>query len=274
MNLQLINRIAESLLYEGYLLYPYRSSSLKNRLRFNYGVVYPPGCAGESSTMQTECIVTGSAEMELSVDLRFLQIHEGDDSQTAVEQAVHCGVVRNLLFQRKTFEFPPIHGELRVDLTACGPSAYRIRAEVVNESKLEGAPVLQSLISTHTILSVVNGEFVSSIDPPEELREAVAACRNVGTWPVLVGEAGERDCMLSSPIILYDYPQLAPESPGDFFDATEIEELLALRVLTLSDDEKRELRSGDTRAKDILDRMEALPAEHLSRLHGALRRNR
>ncbi len=127
------------------------------------------------------------------------------------------------------------------------------------------------MLSTHTIVTVRGGAFVSLIDPPETYREAAAACRNVGTWPVLTGAEGARDTMLSSPIILYDYPQVAPESPGDWFDAAEIDELLALRTLTLSDAEKAEIREGDERARAVLERAEALPTEQLMKLHGAVR---
>ena len=84
----------------------------------------------------------------------------------------------------------------------------------------------RALVSAHTILEVRDGEFVSLIDPPEAYRDFASSCQNVGTWPVLVGQAGERDTMLSSPIILYDYPEIAPESPGDLFDGAEIDEIL------------------------------------------------
>jgi hypothetical protein len=109
------------------------------------------------------------------------------------------------------------------------------------------------------------------IDPPVEYREAADACRNVATFPVLAGVQGEHDCMLSSPIILYDYPQIAPESPGDLFDALEIDEILTLRILTLSDQEKAEIREGDERARAVLERSECMPPEQLMKLHGALR---
>jgi hypothetical protein len=129
----------------------------------------------------------------------------------------------------------------------------------------------RSLLSAHTILRVRGGEFVSSLDPPPQFQDAVAACRNVGTWPVLAGEPGQRDTMLSSPIILYDYPQIAPESPGDLFDGAEIDEILSLRILTLTDEEKRAMRQSDERARRILERTEALAPEHFMKLHGALR---
>ncbi|MGH9704507.1 MAG: hypothetical protein ACRD4K_14115, partial [Candidatus Acidiferrales bacterium] len=97
------------------------------------------------------------------------------------------------------------------------------------------------------------------------------ACRNIGTWPVLVGDEGRRDTLLSSPIILYDYPQIAPESPGDLFDGAEIDEILSLRIMTMTEEEKREMRESDERARQILERTESLPHEHLKKLHGALR---
>jgi hypothetical protein len=103
------------------------------------------------------------------------------------------------------------------------------------------------------------------------LAEAASACKNVGVWPVLVGAPGSRDSMLASPIILPDYPQVAPESAGDLYDGTEIEEILTLRVLTLTDEEKAEVRASEARAREILERVEGLPAEHLMRLHGVIR---
>ena len=109
------------------------------------------------------------------------------------------------------------------------------------------------------------------MDPPEFARAAVARCCNVGTYPVLAGPPGHDDLMLSSPIILYDHPEVAPESQGDLFDATEIDEILALRVLTLTDDEKAEARGTDARAAAILDRCDAMPPEVWGRLHGAIR---
>jgi hydrogenase maturation protease len=127
------------------------------------------------------------------------------------------------------------------------------------------------MVSTHTILEVTDGDFVSLLEPPEDLREAGAACRNLGTWPVLAGEKEQCKCMLSSPIILYDYPEVAPESPGDLFDGTEIDEILTLRILTMTDQEKEEMRHADERARGILERTESLPQEHLAKLHGAMR---
>ena len=128
--------------------------------------------------------------------------------------------------------------------------------------------MLHSLVSTHTILNVQGGEFVSLLDPPEHLRDPASACENMGAWPVLVGEPGQRDTMLSSPIILYDYPQIAPESPGALFDGTEIDEILTLRIMTLTDEEKQEMAQGDERARQILERTESMPPEQFMKMHG------
>jgi hypothetical protein len=126
-------------------------------------------------------------------------------------------------------------------------------------------------LSSHLMLSVSEGAFVSLLDPPAWARDAVRDCRNERVFPVLAGADGERDLVLAAPIILYDHPQIAPESPGDFFDATEIDELLALRTATLTDEEKRHARATDPRAAAVIDRVAEMPAEMLGRLHGAIR---
>ncbi len=131
--------------------------------------------------------------------------------------------------------------------------------------------LMYSLVSVHTILSAENGQFISLLDPTEDLRSLASECSNLGTWPVLVGDEGERDTMLSSPIILYDYPQIAPESPGNLFDGAEIDEILSLRILTMTDEEKDEMRQSDQRARQILERTESMPPEQFMKLHGALR---
>jgi hydrogenase maturation protease len=155
---------------------------------------------------------------------------------------------------------------------------YKLTTRISNDSQVEAfvtpsrdEALARSLVSAHTILEVRDGEFVSLVDPPEAYRSYASACQNLGTWPVLVGEQGQRDTILSSPIILYDYPQIAPESPGDLFDGAEIDEILSLRILTMTDEEKREMRQSDDRARHILERTEALPEEHFAKLHGVLR---
>lgn len=129
----------------------------------------------------------------------------------------------------------------------------------------------RSLIAVHTLLAVDDAAFMSLLEPPEHAAQAVAGCSNDGTFPVMIGSDETNDVMLSSPIILYDFPAVAPESAGDFCDSTEIDEILALRVMTLTDEEKAEARGTDARAAAIIDRCDDMPDEIWTRLHGAVR---
>jgi hydrogenase maturation protease len=287
MNSELVERIIQALLYEGYMLYPYRPSAIKNRQRWNFGVLTPKSFSDanqgtEAWIMQTECIVQTPKDARLNINARFLQLV----SEEAVEREISLTdqslneltiVPRDLSFQIPA-EHQVIEGSVEISSELIASEVFKLRTRVKNLTKVPAAGTRtrheilpHSLISTHIILSVKDGEFVSLLEPPEDLRVFAGACQNVGCWPVLVGEAGERDCMLSSPIILYDYPQVAAESAGDFYDATEIDELLTLRVLTLTDEEKREMRGGDLLTRQILERTEALPREQLARVHGAVR---
>ena len=128
-----------------------------------------------------------------------------------------------------------------------------------------------TIASAHVILQVRSGAFHSSIDPDDRHRGAIDGCTNAGLWPVLVGEEGSRSAMLATPIILYDYPRIAPESQGDLFDATEIDEILTLRILTLTYGEKAEMAAFDPRTRALLQRTEALDEDQLMNLHGVMR---
>jgi hypothetical protein len=286
LNLEKVEKIANAVLYEGYILYPYRPSSVKNRKRFNFGVLAPPEYGLEPSEMRTECLVSGKAQTLLAVKVRFLQVMEGDDTgswQQAVEReaAVADCRLEDLVCQSAVAEFEfteELQGLVNVSARDWGNGLFQVTALVSNQSNMQGLEPRErdeilpfSLISTHTILTVKDGEFISLLDPPDAFKEAAARCRNMGTWPVLAGETSERDVMLSSPIILYDHPQIAAESPGDLFDGTEIDEILTLRILTMTDEEKQEMRNADERGRQILERTEKLSEEHLKKLHGALR---
>jgi hypothetical protein len=291
-----VNRAAaaalrQALLYEGYLLYPYRASALKNRQRFSLAVLYPPAfCAGgDTSSARTECLVRGGAETVVEVEIAFLHLLEREGAPAASERTVavpelHLGELgrgareERFAFAQEATEGArqePIAGSITITAEALDGDVYKLGVEVRNLSRCDEpgreAALLRSLVSAHTLIGVRAGELVSLLDPPPSLAAAAAACANVGTWPVLVGAVGSHDTLLSSPVILYDYPQVAPESPGDLFDATEIDEILTLRILTLTDAEKRELRASDARARALIDRTEALGAADLMRLHGTLR---
>ena len=344
MNAWLVEEVANAVLYEGYVLYPYRALSVKNRQRWNFGIVYPRAYSSQqdgadSWWMRTECLARSGSSDPLRVKVRFLQLTmrfigqlqapvphlpqgelppvqfverlEVDDRilhpwQEAVERDVslNLGSLHELARQpfRQTFAIAAHHdveqvsdrsglvvaltiregqggeGAIEADAEPLGCDLYRIGVTIRNlapfecaERKSRDQALMHSFISTHTILFLECGEFISLLDPPEELIEACAKCRNTGTWPVLAGEEGQRDTVLSSPVILYDYPRIAPESPGALFDGTEIDEILTLRILTMTDNEKREMRDVDARTRQILERTEALAPEQLMRLHGEMR---
>lgn len=261
MNFEPLEKIANAVMYEGFLLYPYRKSSVKNQQRWRFGTIGAPGGA-DPTMMQTECLVEGDSQTKIDVKIRFLQGEVERDLQFS-------GLPPVSLPEGRPFSFPPISGIVEIESHDAGDGAFRFTVKILNSS--EGSADHCAMLSAHTLLGVEQGGFVSLMDPPDRYRKAAAACRNTGTWPVLAGREGDRSLMLSSPIILYDYPQIAPESAGDFFDGTEIDEILTLRVLTMSDEEKMEVRAGDDRARNILERTEALPREAFAKMHGAIR---
>jgi len=330
MTLARAEQVAEALLYEGYMLYPYRPSAVKNRQRFNFGVIYPAGTseAGDAmedgAAIQTECLVRGSADTVLEIRARFLQLVErtilGRDAMPVAcleaegrswapwieakerEVVVPPTSIGVLLDGRRVgFAFPTseqveaisdqsqrqigsilrrqqtLAGELECLAIPAGDDVFRIRVRIVNNTAMpvdravRDRLLLHSLVSVHTILGARDGDFISLTDPPASLRDVAQACHNIRTWPVLVGEHGEHDTMLSSPIIVADYPEIAPESPGELFDGTEIDEILSLRILTLTDEEQREMTAADERARALLERTHGLAAEQLMRMHGTMR---
>ena len=155
----------------------------------------------------------------------------------------------------------PLAGSVEVGAEWAADGVARIAVSVANTTSWAGGDREQALrrtfCSTHVVLRATGGAFVSLTDPPDALHDAAAACRNEGCWPVLVGEPGDRGTMLASPIILEDHPRIAPESPGDLFDGGEIDQMLVLNILSLTDEEKAEMRDTDPRAREILERTEA-----------------
>ena len=325
-------KIAEAVLYEGYLLWPYRRSARKNQQRWTFGGVYPRAYSearGEDDPwiMQTQCLVVGDGETTVEVKVRFLHVTERKvgrkDAEGTIEfvDELRVGGERYLSWDEATereiavgqFKLSELQSPERVridipegtreeplteptgEVVGALVRAWRtlrgtveVRAEpmragtfirvtvrITNTTPWAGedreSTLKQTFVSTHTALEVEGGEFVSLIDPPEELREAAERWENLKTWPVLVGEEGERNMLLSSPIILYDYPQIAPESPGDLFDGTEIDQMLIMNVLNLTDEEKEEMRASDPRGREILERCESLSPEELMSLSGAIR---
>jgi hypothetical protein len=299
MNIEPVEKIANAVLYEGYLLYPYRADSTKNRQRWNFGTLHPKANGAETgpASFHSEVLMEGNEQTSLEARVRFLQFIEPEQQDTAtwneaVERAIDVpettiGRLRDGLQQSFIFlagdmtedgnspRVQEIQGTVQLSASAIVRDIFRITLELTNISACisvtQPKVLLQSLGSAHAVLQVQNGSFVSLLDPSSELLEAAAQCSNRGVFPVLCGEAPGSDTMLVSPIILYDYPQIAPESSGDFFDGTEIDEMLMLRVMTLSDDEKLQMAAGDPRGRMILERVSDIGEEQLMKVHGAVR---
>lgn len=354
-----VAQVARTVLYEGYLLWPYRRSTIKNRQRWTFGGVYPrahsePRGGDDPWIMQTQCLLEGGDDARVDVVVRFLHVVErrvAEERGGALEfvDELVVGAERFLAFQEATERefgatglapaslaepvrvavevaegrekervgpmpaaaavgsppdskigpppgqshgwtgrssetsptghflrtWEPLRGEIAISAERLAPRLFRLTVRIANTTPFEPgdreAALRRTFVSTHTILHATPGDFVSLTDPPEGLRDAAAACVNTGTWPVLAGEEGERSTVLSSPIVLPDHPRVAPESPGDLFDGTEIDQLLVLSVLAMTDEEKAEMRATDPKAREILDRCAALTPEQLMRLHGAIR---
>jgi hypothetical protein len=168
-----------------------------------------------------------------------------------------------------------LEGGVEVGSERVQEGLFRLTVRITNTTPWDGQDrqevLRQTLVSTHTMLRVEDGEFVSLMDPPAGFEESAQACQNIKTWPVLAGAEGQKQLILSSPIILYDYPRVAPESQGDLFDGGEIDQLLFLNVLSLTDDEKEEMRASDPRTREILERCERMGPEDFMRLNGAIR---
>jgi hypothetical protein len=326
--------VADAVLFEGYVLYPYRANDAKNTVRWQFGVLAPPAFvdvdASERSWLQSECVLEGH-DVAITVAVRFLQVQrriveravDGGfsavesldvgaatylpcDEAVVVEHEVravlpglgeysecvevtvpggadsevltHAGAVVGRLSRSRE----PLTGVLHLDATPL-PGPYgvrRLRLRLENRTPWTaagtGAPerpdaLRHALVAAHLLVAAEHGSFMSQIDPSEWARGYVEDNEQVGCFPVLAGPLSVRDLMLASPIILYDHPQVAPESAVQFFDATEMDEMLTLRTLTLTEEEKRLARGSDPRAAALVDQVDHLPRELLARLHGTIR---
>ena len=312
--------VADAVLYEGYLLYPYRASSAKNQSRWQFGVLGPSGAAdagiGEDSSLSAQVLVAAHGVPSVSGVIRFLHLQHrgaerdaGDGRYEAVDQlaagasawvswdeAVECEIViepfpvtslprtvdisipassevetvdgGRLVRSRRS-----LHGVLDVSCERDG-DLLRLSFDVRNTAPPatdKDVAIAASMIGTHLLLEVAGGEFVSLLEPPDSAADAVARCQQHRCFPVLAGESGDRSLVLASPIILYDHPEIAEQSKGALFDSTEIDEILTLRIMTMTDEEKAQARATDPLAAQIIDRCDSMSPEAMLDLHGVLR---
>ncbi len=313
-------KVADAVLYEGYLLYPYRATSSRNQSRWQWGVLGPPKAAeaglGEDDTLAAQFVVDGVEAISLVVRFLYLQHRQAErelgsgrfepvdelttdsGSWLTWDEAVeHETSVGPLVFDDRSqpWTLPvtaPAATEIeRVDGGRLVRDRREVRATVTVAIEPDGAldrvsvrvrnigtpaadksdAIARSLIGTHVIAEAVGGQFISLLEPPDAAAEAVSRCRQHRCFPVLAGPPGETDLLLVSPIILYDHPEIAEQSQGALYDSTEIDEILTLRVMTMSDEEKAQARATDPLAAQIIDRCDAMSPEAMQRLHGVLR---
>jgi hypothetical protein len=310
--------VADAVLYEGYLLYPYRGTSSKNQSRWQFGVLGPPGAAesglGEDDALAADFLIDDARALTLVV--RFLQLQHRraeratgsgdfapvDELQTPAgswltwDEAVECETsfgplalgdqpwslpvtadaatdIEVLDGGRLVRERHEIRGVLTV---TCEPDGdlRRVSVRVANTgvpARDKGDAIARSMIGTHLIAEVVGGRFISLLEPPQSAADAVSRCGRHRCFPVLAGPPGTDDMLLITPIILYDHPEVAEQSDTALYDCTEIDEILTLRVMTMTDDEKAQARATDPRAARIIDECDAMSPEAMARLHGVLR---
>jgi hypothetical protein len=299
MNFASVEKIAAAVLYEGYILYPYRSTAIKNRQRWNFGTLYPRIYAEaqrpeEPFRLISECLLVPGGDTSLDVKVSFLQLLPQQrtgpgltdpslDWDEAIERTSEHSDLRlsALLSASLTLHIQPtteLAASLSLHARSLPSGACILRLDLQNISLLpSGAEARRdealprSLVSVHVLLGVTGGEFISLLEPPDLYAADADTCTNTGVFPVLAGDEPDHSILLLSPIIMYDYPKTSPESAGDFFDGTEMDEMLTLRVLTLTDAEKEEMRKGDPRARHILERTEALTGEEMLKAHGIVR---
>jgi len=314
--------VADAVLYEGYLLYPYRGTSSKNQSRWQFGVLGPPGAShaglGEDDTLAAQFLVDGAQAITMVV--RFLQLQhrraereradggfEPVDELTTPsgswltwDEAVECERsfgpialdgqqwtlavtaeaatdIERVNGGRLVRDRQEVRGELTVNNEPDG-ELHRISIRISNlgaavDRKTDGkdSVIARSMIGTHVIAEVVGGEFVSLLEPTPAAAGAVSRCHQHRCFPVLAGPHGTHDVLLVSPIILYDHPEVAEQSKTALYDCTEIDEILTLRVMTMTDEEKAQARATDPRAAQIIDQCDAMSPEAMARLHGVLR---
>ena len=307
-----VRRIADAVLYEGYVLWPYRRGALKNQRRWTFGGVHPEAHSvrhpDDRAVMQAQCLLEGDDRTRVDVCVRFLHVvHRQAMRGAEPVDALEAGGERHLTWDEAVERelALPAPGRIAVDVPAgeareelgggdaivrswraltgtveaavepAGRGLRRVTVRATNTSPLTGRSredaLAQTFCSTHAVLHATGGAWVSLTDPPAAHAGAAQACENAGVWPVLAGERGDRSTMLASPIILPDHPEIAPESPGDLFDGGEIDQMLVLNILAMTEEERRDMRDCDPRTREILERTEALSGEELMRLHGTIR---
>jgi hypothetical protein len=266
-----LERLVDSLLFEGYALYPYTPGATKNATPTPFGIVYPRDYAQNEThafdRMQMQFIVEAGAVV--TGEVRFLQA--SGEKHRAVERRVQLGVCP----ARVSFEFDDLEGVAEIDADTLPDGRSRVTLKVENVTPLDEDEatgdrkdaLLKSMLSTHLLAQTEGGAKI--VSPLERGDDGVAGCCQVNTWPVLAAPGD--DAILAPTIMLPEHPEIAPESVNDFFDGTEIEEALVLHIQALSDQEREEISAQDPKVREMLARADATTPQQLMDLHGRVR---
>lgn len=326
----IVDNLTRTLLYEGYSLFPYHRSAIKNQKPIPFGVVYPHdyhSCNEHAhAEMVTDCIVDGNKNSEININVRFLHLIKteifskekenfvpvyelnlnGELYQSGwqtIERKISKGNLtitsptkemetlpfnfenefESILLKNENGEITgkkitsilPVEGAVvikAIPMENMG-NAFRIivfinnNTPVINAQNISRDEIFrQSFLSTNTILNVENGEFISLQNPGEKWKDLIDECKNKDTWPILID--GSNTTLLSSPIIVYDYPKINPKSKGDLFDSLEIEEALMLHFSVMSDEEKEKIAQSDEKLRSMLNKVSQVTPDEIISLHG------
>jgi hypothetical protein len=268
-----LEALVDSLLWEGYALYPYTPGATKNATPTPFGIVYPPAYAETLTStydhLELRCELEAPADAVLEAELRFLasgaERHQAGARALSLAGAMVGALAVQPAMKEASVEpeqGPPLVVGLQLGARELAPGRYEVSLLVENRtvvsSGLDRAGALaRSLLSTHPLLRVTGGRFISPLE---------RAYDSVNTFPVLATPVD--DTVLGAAIVLPDHPQIAPESRGGLFDSTEIEEALLLHVQVLSDEERAEIERQDPAVREMIARAAAATPEDIIALHG------
>jgi len=272
-----LERLIDSLLYEGYALYPYTPGATKNATPTPFGILYPPSYAARLAStfehLELRCVLQAPPEALLSAEVRFHaasgERHEAEPHRVQLKEMTLAALAGASAAgepgaEREAEIAGGRAGRLRLGLSLqareLGGDSYEMALSVENRTPCaqgldRPAALAHSLLSTHPILRVSGGRFSSPLERP---------CHSINTYPVLASDAD--DAVLGAAIVLPDHPQIAPESRGDLFDSTEIEEALLLHLRVLTDSERAEIE--DPVVREMMARADAATPDEILALHG------
>jgi hypothetical protein len=268
-----LETLVGTLLWEGYALYPYTRGTAKNATPTPFGIVYPPAYAVASGGARSALVLRGLAlapvRAPVSAELRFLQAsgsrHEAVERRVSFRTRALSELVSEP--EEQTFAGDGLCARVRLSARPLEGGAHAVELRVENTTAFEAAgagraeALASSLLSTLPSLQLGEGRFASPLDEG-------AAVRSENTFPVLATAAD--DVLLGATIMLPEHPQIAPESRGDLFDGTEIEEALLLHVLALSDDERAFIERDDPAVRAMIERAAAATPAEILALHGRM----